>query len=110
MAARRDSSRTVHRAEHMRFECHVVYTNTPVAGAFRGYGCPQGFFAQETLVDEIANELGIDPVEFHRQNVIRATSTGSRRSSGKGRRGCRGSSAVAACRNAWIAPPPPLVG
>src|ERR1035437_2416096 len=71
MAARRDSSRTVHRAEHMRFECHVVYTNEPVAGAFRGYGCPQGFFAQETLVDEIANELGIDPVEFHRQNVIR---------------------------------------
>jgi putative selenate reductase molybdopterin-binding subunit len=61
----------LYRAEHMRFECHVVYTNTPVAGAFRGYGCPQGFFAQETLVDEIANELGIDPVEFHRQNVIR---------------------------------------
>jgi putative selenate reductase molybdopterin-binding subunit len=55
----------------MRFECHVVYTNTPIAGAFRGYGCPQGFFAQETLVDEIADELGIDPVEFHRQNVIR---------------------------------------
>jgi putative selenate reductase molybdopterin-binding subunit len=61
----------LYRAEHMRFECHVVYTNTPVAGAFRGYGCPQGFFAQETLVDEIANELRIDPVEFHRQNVIR---------------------------------------
>jgi putative selenate reductase molybdopterin-binding subunit len=59
----------------MRFECHVVYTNTPVAGAFRGYGCPQGFFAQETLVDEIANDLGIDPVDFHRQNVIRLGDT-----------------------------------
>jgi putative selenate reductase molybdopterin-binding subunit len=65
----------LYRAEHMRFECHVVYTNTPVAGAFRGYGCPQGFFAQETLVDEIANDLGIDPVEFHRQNVIRLGDT-----------------------------------
>ena len=61
----------LYRAPNMRFECHVVYTNAPVAGAFRGYGCPQGFFAQETVVDEIADELGIDPLEFHRRNVIR---------------------------------------
>jgi putative selenate reductase molybdopterin-binding subunit len=61
----------LYRAPHMRFECHVVYTNAPVAGAFRGYGCPQGFFAQETVVDEIATELGIDPLEFHRNNMIR---------------------------------------
>ncbi len=59
------------RAPHMRFECHIVYTNAPVAGAFRGYGCPQGFFAQESLVDEIATELQLDPLEFHRKNVIR---------------------------------------
>ena len=63
------------RARHMRFECHVVYTNAPVAGAFRGYGCPQGFFAQETVADEIANELGMDPLEFHRKNVIRLGDT-----------------------------------
>ncbi|MBZ5583817.1 MAG: molybdopterin-dependent oxidoreductase, partial [Acidobacteriia bacterium] len=61
----------LYRARHMRFECHVVYTNTPVAGAFRGYGCPQGFFAQESLVDEIARELGMDPIEFHKRNMIR---------------------------------------
>jgi putative selenate reductase molybdopterin-binding subunit len=61
----------LYRAPHMRFECHVVYTNEPVAGAFRGYGCTQGFFAQESLVDEIAHELGIDPVAFHLQNAIR---------------------------------------
>jgi putative selenate reductase molybdopterin-binding subunit len=61
----------LYRAPHMRFECHVVYTNTPVAGAFRGYGCPQGYFAQETVADEIANELGMDPLEFHRKNMIR---------------------------------------
>jgi putative selenate reductase molybdopterin-binding subunit len=65
----------LYRAPHMRFECHVVYTNTPVAGAFRGYGCPQGFFAQETLVDEIACELGMDPLDFHRKNVIRLGDT-----------------------------------
>jgi putative selenate reductase molybdopterin-binding subunit len=61
----------LYRTANMRFECHVVYTNMPVAGAFRGYGCPQGFFAQETVVDEIAGELGIDPLDFHSRNVIR---------------------------------------
>jgi len=61
----------LYRAQHMRFECHVVYTNTPVAGAFRGYGCPQGFFAQESVVDELAHELKMDPVEFRRRNAIR---------------------------------------
>ena len=59
------------RAPNQRFECDVVYTNTPVAGAFRGYGCPQGYFAMESLADEIAEELKIDPLEFHRKNVIR---------------------------------------
>ena len=61
----------LYRAPNMRFECHVVYTNAPVAGAFRGYGCPQGFFAQESLVDEIAHELKMDPIEFRRKNMIR---------------------------------------
>ncbi len=61
----------LYRAAHMRFECHVVYTNMPVAGAFRGYGCPQGYFAQECLVDEIAHELGMDPIEFRKKNIIR---------------------------------------
>ena len=65
----------LYRAPHMRFECHVVYTNAPVAGAFRGYGCPQGFFAQETLVDEIACELGVDPLDFHRKSMIRLGDT-----------------------------------
>ncbi len=61
----------LYRAPHMRFECHVVYTNEPVAGAFRGYGCPQGFFAQESLMDEIAQFLDIDPVALRRKNAIR---------------------------------------
>ncbi|HMD99330.1 MAG TPA: molybdopterin cofactor-binding domain-containing protein [Terriglobia bacterium] len=61
----------LYRTPNMRFECHVVYTNTPVAGAFRGYGCPQGFFAQESVIDEIAQELGMDPVELRKKNMIR---------------------------------------
>jgi CO/xanthine dehydrogenase Mo-binding subunit len=61
----------LYRAPHMLFECDLVYTNTPPAGAFRGSGCPQGFFAQETLVDEIAEELNMDPIEFRKKNLIR---------------------------------------
>jgi putative selenate reductase molybdopterin-binding subunit len=65
----------LYRAPHMKFDCDVVYTNTPVAGAFRGYGCPQGFFAQETLVDEVADELGMDPIELRLKNLIRQGDT-----------------------------------
>ena len=61
----------IYRTTNMRFECHVVYTNTPVAGAFRGYGCPQGYFAQESVMDEIAYTLGMDPVELRKKNMIR---------------------------------------
>jgi len=65
----------LYRAPHMRFQCDIVYTNAPIAGAFRGYGCPQGFFAQETLVDEIAHELGMDPIAFRLKNAIRLGDT-----------------------------------
>ena len=61
----------IYRTPNMRFECHVVCTNTPVAGAFRGYGCPQGYFAQESVMDEIAYTLGMDPVELRKKNMIR---------------------------------------
>ncbi|MGA1998584.1 MAG: molybdopterin cofactor-binding domain-containing protein [Terriglobales bacterium] len=61
----------LYRAPNMKFDCTVVYTNCPVAGAFRGYGCPQGFFAQESVIDEIAHELGLDPIELRRRNLIR---------------------------------------
>ncbi len=61
----------IYRTPNMRFECNVVYTNTPIAGAFRGYGCPQGYFAQESVMDEAAYKLGIDPVELRKKNMIR---------------------------------------
>ncbi len=61
----------LYRAPNMKFDCTVVYTNCPVAGAFRGYGCPQGFFAQESVIDEIAHELGMDPIELRRKNLLR---------------------------------------
>ena len=60
----------LYRANAYRFLMKTVYTNLPVAGAFRGYGGPQGFVALECHMDELAEKLGIDPLEFRRMNVI----------------------------------------
>lgn len=52
------------------YECDAVYTNRLVAGAMRGYGAPQGVFALESHMDDIAHSLGIDPLEFRRRNWV----------------------------------------
>jgi putative selenate reductase molybdopterin-binding subunit len=61
---------SLYRSPNLRYEARAVYTNLAVAGAFRGYGCPQGFFALESHVDEIAVALGEDPLEFRRRNHV----------------------------------------
>ena len=53
-----------------QFNCDVVYTNGPVAGAMRGYGAPQGVFALESHIDDIARALKLDPIEFRRRNWV----------------------------------------
>jgi len=55
----------------VKYEPKTVYTNLPVAGAMRGYGTPQIFFALESHLDDIARGLGIDPVELRRRNLIK---------------------------------------
>ena len=61
---------SLYRCPNLRYEAHAVYTNLAVAGAFRGYGCPQGFFALESHVDEVADALGEDPLEFRARNHV----------------------------------------
>ncbi|MGH7831263.1 MAG: xanthine dehydrogenase family protein molybdopterin-binding subunit, partial [Candidatus Binatia bacterium] len=53
-----------------RFEGKVAFTNSPVAGSYRGLGAPQGHFALESLADQAAERLGIDPLEFRRRNLV----------------------------------------
>ncbi len=48
------------------------YTHTPPTAAFRGYGMQEGTWIRERLVDEAARELGIDPVELRRKNMLTA--------------------------------------
>lgn len=57
--------------EAYRFTYEVVYTNRMSAGAYRGYGATQGIFAVESAVDELAHEMGMDPVKFRELNLSR---------------------------------------
>ena len=54
----------------MRMEADVVYTNTMVGAAFRGYGATQGTFAVESAVNELADILKISPVEIRMKNLV----------------------------------------
>lgn len=52
-----------------RFTYDVVYTNTMRAGAYRGYGATQGQFAVESIINELADELNMDPCEIRFKNM-----------------------------------------
>jgi putative selenate reductase molybdopterin-binding subunit len=60
------------KSPNIRFHADVVYTNTPPAGAFRGYGVPQGFWPVERQMEKIARALGLDPLAFRLKNALRA--------------------------------------
>lgn len=60
-----------YRIPNLRFRGIPVYTNTPIAGAMRGYGSTQLVFCIETHLNRIAKELGIDPVKFHLMNLVK---------------------------------------
>ena len=61
---------SLYRCKNIRLVGNAVYTNLPIAGAYRGYGAPQGFWALESLMDEIAYELKIDPIELRKINHV----------------------------------------
>ena len=60
----------MYKCKNMRFTGQPVYTNTPVAGAMRGYGSPQVAFAQQRHMQQIANTLRLELVEIQMKNLI----------------------------------------
>ncbi|WHH58647.1 molybdopterin-dependent aldehyde oxidoreductase [Petroclostridium sp. X23] len=58
-----------------RSQGRCVATNHGWGSAFRGYGSPQSLFATEVLIDEMAEKIGMDPLEFRYLNVYREGST-----------------------------------
>ena len=74
-----------------RATSRAVLTNAPPSGAFRGFGVPQAALAHEGLLDELADQLGLDPLEIRLINALRvgdATVTGQRLKASAGLAAC----------------------
>jgi len=61
---------SLYKLPHMRYVGEAVYTNKVPSCAFRGYGNPQITWAVETLMDELAEAVGMDPLDFRLKNYI----------------------------------------
>jgi CO/xanthine dehydrogenase Mo-binding subunit/aerobic-type carbon monoxide dehydrogenase small subunit (CoxS/CutS family) len=59
-----------YRVAHVRNRTRAVYTNDTPAGAFRGFGVPQATIAAETLIDDLAERLGLDRWTIRRRNAL----------------------------------------
>jgi CO/xanthine dehydrogenase Mo-binding subunit len=60
-----------YRIANVKVQSRCVYTNKVSAGPFRGFGVPQVTWSHETLIDELAHELGEDPYAFRRRHLLR---------------------------------------
>jgi len=61
---------TLYKIPAYKYDGYRIMTNKPACGAMRGHGVPQPRFAFECLLNMIADDLGIDPVEIRRRNAI----------------------------------------
>ena len=61
---------SLYRLPHKSYAGKAVYTNKVPSCAFRGYGNPQITWAVETLMDELAEKAGVDPLDFRLMNYI----------------------------------------
>lgn len=59
-----------YRIDHLEVKAYAVYTNKTTCGAMRGFGAPQVCFGYESHMDDIAHELGIDPLDIRLRNVF----------------------------------------
>jgi CO/xanthine dehydrogenase Mo-binding subunit len=86
---------------NVRALTRAVYTNGPIAGAFRGFGVPQATIVHETLLDDLAQRTGLDRLEIRRINALQAgqaTATGQVLRASAGLVG-----SLDALRPAWLA-------
>ena len=64
-----------YRIPHLRSDVYSVHTNAGSAGSFRSVAAPQTIFACESQMDEIAAELGMDPVKLRDRNLLKRGET-----------------------------------
>ena len=63
-----------YRIDNVRIVSNQVYTNTVPCGYFRGPGMMQSVFASESIIDDLAQELGMDPLDLRLRNVVHDSS------------------------------------
>jgi xanthine dehydrogenase molybdenum-binding subunit len=61
---------SLYKLEAKSYDSYAIYTNKTPACAFRGYGNPQISWMVETMMDELAEKIDMDPVEFRLKNII----------------------------------------
>src|SRR5437762_4077304 len=59
-----------YRFQHLEVDASVVMTNKSLTGPNRGYACGHLYFETEGMMDRLADELGLDPIEIRRRNLI----------------------------------------
>jgi CO/xanthine dehydrogenase Mo-binding subunit len=64
-----------YRVPHYHVDVRAVYTHTTPAGSFRSIGGPQTVWATESAMDELAEALGMDPIELRLMNLVRRGET-----------------------------------
>jgi len=74
---------------HVKSDCYAVYTNNPPAGAFRGFGVLQSAFAIESMMDMLAEKLGMDPLKLRQLNALQVAAEPTPGSSSRKVWGCR---------------------
>ena len=65
----------LYRFSALNAQAQLIYTNNVPSECFRGFGSPQSAFAQEQLIDELAEQLRIDPIELRRRNAVQPGDT-----------------------------------
>jgi len=60
---------------NVKGDSYCVYTNQPIGSAMRGFGMPEIHWGIEQIVDQLAEEIGMDPAEFRRRNCVKAGQT-----------------------------------
>jgi len=60
---------------NVHVDAYEIYTNYPIGGAMRGFGAPQMAPCHEAIMDEIARQCGLSPIEIRRRNMLRPGST-----------------------------------
>jgi CO/xanthine dehydrogenase Mo-binding subunit len=59
-----------YKCANVKIDCFEVFTNKPQAGAYRAPGAQSATFALESNIDDMARELGLDPLEFRYRNAV----------------------------------------